>query len=143
MGLRILTLLTATLFIALPTPSQQQATPSEPEPRYDAGTTVNTMVVITELREVPRGSPLGGAHLIVKPEAAKSDSETIDVYLAPTDFLKDFECHFAKGDRIEIKGSKVRFSGNAVVLAREVRRDSSTLYLRDSRGVPYWKTGKS
>jgi hypothetical protein len=46
-------------------------------------------------------------HLIVRPETAKANSETTDVYLAPDDYLKDFGCHYAKGDRIQVKGSKV------------------------------------
>jgi hypothetical protein len=97
------------------------------------------MTVVADLRVVPRGSPLSGSHLIVRPESAKENSETIDVYLGPADFLKDFEVTFAKGDRVQVIGSKVKYGGAPVVLARQVRRDSTTLYLRDEHGTPYWK----
>ena len=53
--------------------------------------------------------------------------------------MKDFSCHFNKGDRIQVKGSKVKFNGASAVLAKEVRLDSDTVYLRDDHGVPYWK----
>ena len=38
-----------------------------------------------------------------------------------------------------MKGSKIKFNGSQVVLAREVRLESTTVYLRDDHGVPYWK----
>ena len=108
------------------------------EPRYDTSTNIDAMMVVTEVKEVGPGNPLSGMHLIVRPESAKSNAETTDVYLGPDDYLKDFGCHFAKGDKIQVKGSKVKFNGGPAVLAREVRLEATTLYLRDEQGVPYW-----
>jgi|ERR1035438_4839538 hypothetical protein len=130
----------APLLMAWAAASDQKA-PAETEPRYDPATTIDMMVVVTDLKEVAAGNPLSGYHLIVRPESARAGSETMDVYLAPADYLKDFDCHFAKGDRFQVKGSKIKYNGNTLVLAREVRLNSTTLYLRDERGVPYWKTG--
>ena len=139
MGLRIIVvLLVAPLLLGL-TASSGQTAQAEPEPRYDSATTVDMMAVVAELREVPRGSPLSGSHLMVRPESAKENSETIDVYLGPATYLKDFEVAFAKGDRLQVIGSKVKYGGASVVLARQVRRDSTTLYLRDEHGIPYWR----
>jgi hypothetical protein len=115
----------------------QNNTPAD-EPRYDASTTVDIMVVVTDVKDVAKGKVLSGTHLIVLPETAKAGSETTDVYLAPSDYLRGFECHFAKGDRVQVKGSKVKYNGGTVILAREVRLDSTTVYLRDPHGVPYW-----
>jgi hypothetical protein len=112
---------------------------TEPEPRYDAATTVDVMTVVVDQREVPRAEPLGGTHLMVRLESAKENSETIDVYLGPVAYLKDFEVTFAKGDRLQVTGSKVKYGGGIVILARQVRRDSTTIYLRDEHGTPYWK----
>jgi hypothetical protein len=134
----ILLLCAAPLLVALAASSNQKDTPAE-EPKYDAGSSIDLMVVITDVKEVAAGNPLNGTHLIVRPETAKANSETTDVYLAPDDYLKDFGCHFAKGDRIQVKGSKVKYNGNPEVLAREVRLESTTVYLRDEHGVPYWK----
>ena len=130
----------APLLMALAATSDRKA-PAEPEPRYDAATTIDTMVVVTDAKEVPAGNPLSGAHLIVRPESARIGSETMDVYLGPADYLKGFDCHFAKGDRIQVKGSKIKYNGSTVVLAREVRLNATTLYLRDGSGVPYWTMG--
>jgi hypothetical protein len=129
----------APVLMALGIPSDQKDTASASEPRYDAGTSTDSMVVVADVKEVAAGNPLDGLHLIVRPESARGNSETTDVYLAPDDYMKDFGCHFAKGDRIQVKGSKVKFNGGSVVLAREVRLESTTVYLRDEQGVPYWK----
>jgi Flp pilus assembly protein CpaB len=128
----------APLLLALAAHSSQKDNAAEPQ--YDTATNIDVMVVVVDVKDVPVGSPLNGTHLMVRPEMSKNNSETTDVYLAPDDYLKDFGCHFAKGDRIQVKGSKVRFNGAAAVLAREVRLEATTVYLRDDHGVPYWKT---
>jgi hypothetical protein len=140
MGLRavIVFFLVAPFLLGLTASSGQV----EPEPRYDSATSVDMMTVVADLREVPRGSPLSGSHLIVRPESAKETSETIDVYLGPATYLKDFEVTFAKGERVQVIGSKVKYGGASIILARQVRRDSTTIYLRDEHGIPYW-TGRT
>jgi hypothetical protein len=45
---------------------------------------------------------------------------------------------FAKGDRVQVTGSKVKFQSADIILAREVRRDQDMIYLRDSQGKPFW-----
>jgi len=138
MVLRILAVL---LIVAANAAGQARAAPSaaEPEPRYDTATAIDMTVVVESQREVAKGSPLGGPHLIVRPESAKEGTDTIEVYLGPADFIKDFEVTFAKGDRLQVTGSKVKYGGNPLILAKDVRRDSTTVYLRDAHGVPYWK----
>jgi len=134
----VLFLCAAPLLMAPAASSNQKDRPAE-EPRYDTASHIDLMVVVTEVKEVALGSPLNGMHLMVRPESAKGNSETTDVYLAPDDYLKEFGCHFAKGDKIQVKGSKVKYNGGPAVLAREVRLESTTVYLRDEQGVPYWK----
>jgi hypothetical protein len=109
------------------------------EPRYDPTTVVNIAVVVVESREVAKGNPLAGTHLTVKPDSGKSDAEPLDVYLAPSDFIKQFNLVFRAGDRIEITGSKGKLGAAPVILAREVRRSDTTLYIRDQKGDPIWK----
>jgi hypothetical protein len=103
------------------------------DPRYDLSKVIDVDAAVIDIREVPRNNPLSGLHLTVKIE-----SDTVDVFLGPVDFLKDFEITFAKGDKLEIIGSKVKFGGAHIVLARQVRRDETTLYLRDAKGKPHW-----
>ena len=115
-------------------PSEQPA-----EPRYDTATTVDVSMIVVETREVAKGSPLAGTHLMVRPESARPDTEAQDVYLAPTEFIKMFNLTFHSGDRIEVIGSKVKLGTVPVILAREVRRSDTTLAIRDTRGDPVWK----
>ena len=103
------------------------------EPRYDAATVIHEMGTVTEVREVPRDSPLNGVHLSVN-----TDAQTIDTYLGPAAFLKEIGLTISRGGRVQFVGSKVRFGGGYVVLVREVREDTSTWYLRDRQGNPYW-----
>jgi len=137
-GTLVIFLCAAPLLVALAASSSQKDTAPAAEPRYDASTNIDVMMVVADVKDVPSGNPLSGMHLIVRPESAKGNSETTDVYLAPDDYLKDFGCHFTKGDRIQVKGSKVKYNGGPVVLAREVRLEATTVYLRDEHGVPYW-----
>jgi len=130
----------APLLMALAASSNQKDGAPAVEPKYDTATNIDVMVVVTDVKEVAAGSPLSGMHLIVRPEQSKGNAETTDVYLAPDDYLKDFGCHFSKGDRIQVKGSKVKYNGGPIVLAREVRLEATTVYLRDEHGVPYWKS---
>jgi hypothetical protein len=111
----------------------EKAVKLDPDPRYDVATVIDVDATVMDIREVARSNPLGGLHLTVKVE-----SDTMDVFLGPVDFLKGFEITFAKGDKIEIIGSKIKFGGAHIVLARLVRRDESTLYLRDVKGKPHW-----
>jgi hypothetical protein len=110
-----------------------QATNPDTEPRYDAAAVINVMATIAEVRETPRAGPLAGVHFLLK-----TDKESIDSHLGPSDFLKEFGVAFAKGDRVQIVGSRVKSGEGFVVLVREVRKDTSTLYLRDQKGNPNW-----
>jgi hypothetical protein len=111
-----------------------QVTPADP--KYDPASSVEFSAVVVELRDVARGNAMHGLHLIVE-----NGRETIDVYLAPLEFMKQFDLTFAKGDRVQVLGSRVRPSATALVLAREVRRQNQTVYLRDAVGTPNWTAG--
>ena len=110
-----------------------QTAGTEEEPRYDAASVISVMATVMEIREVPRGKPLSGVHLLVKTER-----ETLDSHLGPPEFLKECGGQFAKGDRIQLAGSRVKYGAGFVLLVREVRKDNSTVYLRDEKGNPNW-----
>ncbi|MBZ5596290.1 MAG: hypothetical protein LAP39_28930 [Acidobacteriia bacterium] len=133
MSLGPLALLSLTAFAAGLATVTDKAVKVDADPRYDVATVINVEATVMDTRVAPRTSPMSGLHLTVKIE-----SETIDVYLGPVDFLKEFDITLAKGDKIELIGSKVKFDGARIVLARQVRRDETTLYLRDAKGKPHW-----
>jgi hypothetical protein len=74
-----------------------------------------------------------GIHMMVK-----TDKETIPVDLGPGWYIERLDTKIEKGDRIEVKGSRVTFSGGPAIIAAEVKKNDGTLILRDSAGVPAW-----
>jgi hypothetical protein len=49
---------------------------------------------------------------------------------------------FAKGDQIEVTGSKVKIGAVDALLAREVKKGDKTLTLRNAQGVSAWSRGR-
>jgi hypothetical protein len=104
------------------------------EPAYNPATMVDMQGAITAVRQVPAGSPLEGVHLTVK-----SKTSTVDVYLAPADFLRIFKTNFPVGYDIRVLGSKVSFGNTDVILANEVNIGITSIILRDGSGAPVWE----
>lgn len=107
-------------------------------PRYDTATETTYKGTVEEVRQHSRAGMAGtGTHLIVK-----SDDQMLDVHLGPTDFLAAQQMSFAKGDQIEVTGSKVKFGDAEAIIAREIKKGDKTLTLRDAKGVPKWSRGR-
>ncbi len=111
----------------------------DPLVRYDATTVIEFKATILGFRETAKTAPLDGLYLMVKTDPVGLKAETFEVYVGPTDFVKAFDATFAKGDKIEVIGSKVKLDGVDLILAREVTRKQTTLILRDKTGEPFWK----
>jgi hypothetical protein len=110
----------------------------KPEPNYDTATVIDVTARITDVWEIAPYMPLEGIHLMVK-----SEFETLEVYVGPSDFVKAFGVTLAKGDRIEVIGSRVKTGSGDIVLASEIHkfgRHADTLLLRDEKdGTPFWR----
>ncbi len=74
-----------------------------------------------------------GIHIMLKTE-----KETVEVHLGPGWYVERLDTKIEKGDKLEIKGSRVTMAGKAVIIAAEVKKGDNTLILRDSSGVPAW-----
>jgi len=74
-----------------------------------------------------------GIHLKVK-----TDKESVEVHLGPGWYIERLDTSIGKGDKIEIKGSRITMAGKAVIIAAEVKKGDNTLILRDSAGIPAW-----
>jgi hypothetical protein len=74
-----------------------------------------------------------GVHLTLRTESA-----TVEVHLGPAGFLRESGLDLAKGDAIEVVGSRVKGDQGEYVIAREVRRGDKVVTLRDASGVPVW-----
>lgn len=108
--------------------------PAKSGPAWNAATVVDVTGTVTEVREVAKGSPIEGVNLTVK-----TKNETVNVYVAPVEFVKLMDVKFVKGDEVEVSGSKVKFEGADLILAREVRLGKLTFSVRDKDGSPFWK----
>jgi hypothetical protein len=75
-----------------------------------------------------------GVHLTVA-----MGSEKLTVHLGPDFYVDGQALQLAKGDRIEVKGSRTSFDGQPVIVAQEVRRGDQVLALRDANGAPLWR----
>lgn len=107
-------------------------------PMYDVKTettikgTVESVETITA--EGGRGRRgLGGTHLTVKTE-----KETLEVHVGPTAYLTEKGITLAKGDTLEILGSRVTIDNEPVVIARQIKKGDNTWTLRDAAGRPLW-----
>jgi hypothetical protein len=81
-----------------------------------------------------------GIHLKVK-----TVKETLSVHLGPAWYIDKLDTKIEKGDKIEVKGSRVVMAGKPAIIAAEVKKGNSTMHLRDENGRPAWagKRGKN
>jgi DNA/RNA endonuclease YhcR with UshA esterase domain len=101
-------------------------------PKYDPATEVTVKGVIEEVKDFQCPVSGGvGAHIILK-----GNDEVI--HLALSKFLKEYEFTFAKGDEVEVVGSKVTMDGKPTILAKTVIRGQNTYNFRDAKGNPLW-----
>jgi hypothetical protein len=117
----------------------QDAAVSDQRPRYDTATEFTLSGTVQEVREVTGGKGRGGrgTHLIVKGE-----KETFTVHVGPSSFLAEKKLTLATGDVVDIIGSRVKVADAEVVIAREIRKGTQTVVLRDAKGIPLWSGGR-
>jgi hypothetical protein len=114
-------------------------------PMYDTKTETTIRGTVETVDEVaPQGRMAGrsggrsmsGTHIVLK-----TDKDSIAVHLGPSAFLEENKLKLAKGDELEVLGSRVTMAGEDVVLAREITRGEQTVKLRDAAGRPVWRMG--
>ncbi|MGE5174688.1 MAG: DNA-binding protein [Betaproteobacteria bacterium] len=81
--------------------------------------------------------PLKGMHSGIH-LALKTDKGSLDVHLGPEWYIERLDTKIQKGDRIEVKGSRVTLAGKTAIIASEVKKGDNVLVLRDDNGVPAW-----
>lgn len=105
-------------------------------PRYNTGTEATLEGTVEEVKAVTSMRGMEGTHLMLKTE-----SETIEVHLGPSAFLKEKNVELVKGDGVHVVGSRVKIAGADALLAREIRKGEATWTLRDESGRPLWRMG--
>jgi hypothetical protein len=105
---------------------------------YNPATEATITGTVDSVTHVPSQGPGGtGLHLVLA-----ASSGTIDVHVGPASFVASKNMTLAKGDTLTVVGSKVTLSGQAVLIAREIRKADQLLTLRDANGLPLWSGGR-
>jgi DNA/RNA endonuclease YhcR with UshA esterase domain len=104
---------------------------------YNPATETTVQGTVEEVKTVTGRHGWNGTHLTLK-----TGDKTIDVHLGPASFLKEKGLSLAKGDAVEVTGSKTEFGGSEAIIAREVKKGGETLTLRDAQGIPQWPRGR-
>ena len=99
---------------------------------YDPATETTLKGTVDAVTQPTRGQMMG-THLTVK-----AGDETRDVMLGQSNFITSKGFAFAKGDSVEVTGSKITMGGADYIIAREIVKDGKTLTLRDKTGTPQW-----
>jgi hypothetical protein len=104
-------------------------------PKYDPTAEAAFKGTVEEVkdRQCPMSGGLG-SHLILR----LSPNQTIEVHLATTKFVKNYDLVFNKGDAVTVIGAKVQFEGVETIFAREVTRGTETFTFRAKNGTPVW-----
>ena len=92
-------------------------------PKYDKSTEVKVSGVVTDVKDYdcPISGTLG-AHVSIQPEQGPA----IEVHVAATKYVKNYEMVFAKGDKgdkVEVLGSRVQFNGADAIIMKHILHD--------------------
>lgn len=102
---------------------------------YDPATEVTVKGTVEDVTHPAHGSQTG-THLTLK-----SDAGSYQVHVGPTSYVSSQQFTFAKGDTIEVIGSKTKIGGQEVLLARQITKEGKVLTLRNPQGIPMWSQG--
>jgi DNA/RNA endonuclease YhcR with UshA esterase domain len=112
-----------------------QKASDEQVPKYDKSTEAVFKGTVDEVKD--RNCPVSGgmgSHLTLK----LADNNPIEVHLALTKFVNQYELVFRKGDVLEVTGVKVKFGGVDTIFARKIKRGQDEFLFRDGDGKPLW-----
>ena len=108
-------------------------------PRYDKSTETTITGTIEDVMQMTGTNPQGmsGTHLTVK-----TDAGTVLVFLGPSMYLEQQHFVLAKGDKLEVIGSRNKLPGGEGIMARQVKKGDRVLTLRNADGMPLWMQGR-
>ncbi len=104
---------------------------------YNPKTETTVSGTVDQVNTISRGAGWGGTHLDLMTESGK-----LDVHVGPTRYVASQGFKFAKGDKIEVTGSKVTWQDHEAIIAREIKMGGKVLTLRNAQGIPEWAGGR-
>jgi hypothetical protein len=117
--------------------AQRGPGPGQRTRMYNPANETTVKGTVEEVKTTTGRRGWNGTHLTLKTE-----NKVLDVHLGPASFLIEKGFSFAKGDQIEVTGATTEFGGSEAIIAREVKKGSETLTLRDAQGIPLWPRGR-
>jgi DNA/RNA endonuclease YhcR with UshA esterase domain len=132
--LKVRFLLVVMVAVATTVASQNAPPSSRVIPKYDLTTEVRVRGIVVDTNDhlCPISGGLG-SHLVLK-----TADGTLEVHLAPTKFVNEYQLILARGDNIEVLGSRVMIEGKEALMARQITRGEETFVFRDANGKPVW-----
>lgn len=125
---------TAVVFlVAIPLVAQMGPRRGRGPMHYDPATEVTVKGTVQEVSEMTGRRGHTGVHLTLKTEQG-----VYEVHAGPLWYLSDQQFTVAKGDSLEITGSKTTIGGSEALVARQIVKEGKTLTLRDEQGFPKW-----
>ena len=105
---------------------------------YDT-TTVQTVSGVVQRVDIPAPQARGPASMQV---VLLTGGDSLVVHLGPAWYVDRNHMTLAKGDRVDVTGSRTTVAGQPVLVAREISRAGQTLKLRTEQGMPLWSRGR-
>lgn len=124
----------ALVVLAAPAQNQKKGTDEPALPRYDPAQEVKVKGEVLDVKEY--NCPVSGgmgAHLVLQ-----TAEGPLEVHLALTSFLTDYGIVIAKGDKLEIVGTKITFHDMPAMLVRKILKNQVEYAFRDAQGKPLW-----
>ncbi len=100
---------------------------------YNPNTEVTVKGTVDDVQQHVGSRRRSGTHLVLTAE-----SGNLPVHVGPAAYIAGQQFSFAKGEQVEVVGSKVSLDGGEAIIAREIKKDGRTLVLRNAQGVPEW-----
>ncbi|MBW4043685.1 hypothetical protein [Acidipila rosea] len=116
--------------------AQTTDTPTRRSLMYNTATETTVSGTIEAVNQVTGRRGWNGTHLQLK-----TAEGVMDVHVGPSWFLTQKKFELAKGDQVEITGSKVKFNDADALIARTIKKGESELTLRNAQGIPAWSRG--
>ncbi|MGQ9656050.1 MAG: DNA-binding protein, partial [Thermodesulfobacteriota bacterium] len=68
----------------------------------------------------------------------ETKTEVVAVHVGPGWFIQDKDFEILRGDRLEVRGSRIIFNEQPAIIATQVKKAGKVLMLRNDNGVPVW-----
>lgn len=127
-------IIVVTLLFAAITLVAQQADQAQPVPRYDISKEIAVKGSVQNVTQYqcPVSGTLG-AHLGVL-----TKEELLEVHVAPSRFLREFEIAFNPGDEVQMVGNRFEYGGKIAFVPRSITVKKNTYFFRNQKGSPVW-----